>query len=113
MLLALANCQLPDEQCFYCTLLIESGCQEGQACQISRLIMFASVYLILLNCEDDLADCVLQESIREIEESLNQQLFCTPEMTLDKEQVVLFDQSFDQSVFPAITLQVRCYNNRL
>lgn len=50
--------------------------------------------------------CLLQESIREIEESLNQQLFSATDLTLDKEQVILFDQNFGNCVFPNITLQV-------
>ncbi|KAG8296818.1 hypothetical protein J6590_048892 [Homalodisca vitripennis] len=48
-------------------------------------------------------DALTQESIREIEESLNQQLFCTADLSLDKEQVVLFDQGFESCVFPSIT----------
>ncbi|XP_054274230.1 zinc finger protein 236-like [Macrosteles quadrilineatus] len=47
-------------------------------------------------------DTLTQESIREIEERLNQQLYGTADLsTLDKE-VVLFDQGFE---FPGITLQ--------
>lgn len=54
-----------------------------------------------------------QESMREIEETLNQQLFGnTTELELDedKEQAVLFDQGFESCVFSAITLQVQCHN---
>ncbi|XP_075220814.1 zinc finger protein 236-like [Lycorma delicatula] len=53
-----------------------------------------------------------QESIREIEETLNQQLFGS--LTTDKEQAensnVLFDQSFDHCVFSAIALPTEQLN---
>lgn len=53
-------------------------------------------------------DALSQESMREIEETLNQQLFGnTTELELneDKEEAVLFDQGFESCVFSAITLQ--------
>lgn len=50
-----------------------------------------------------------KESIREIEETLNQQLFGTASdlgLVEDKEQSVLFDQGFENCVFSSIGLQV-------
>lgn len=85
-------------------IITSSGLNDVPGTQTLHADATGTITLSTLSGQDPLS----QESMREIEETLNQQLFGnTAELELDedKEQAVLFDQGFESCVFSAITLQ--------